>query len=151
MFIDALEPAEWSFQHMLTRKQQDQMTYIELRQPETLLLQIIFKQLLKKHSGLSFSELQHIHVLQQVQQQVNSSYRTAANMLVSSGDSNLAELGTLIFILFLEVAILGNEAAAASASGQTIYKLSNCVVNTAELILILMALLQLIGWFWNKN
>ena len=26
-----LEPAEWSFQHMPTRKQQDQMTYIELR------------------------------------------------------------------------------------------------------------------------
>ena len=58
--------------------------------------------------------------------------RTAANMLVSSGDSNLAELGTFNLYFVLGGCDTGaNEAAAASASGQTIYKLSNCVVNTA--------------------
>ena len=58
--------------------------------------------------------------------------RTAGNMVVTSEQSDKAELGTFNLFFVLGGCDVGaNENAFSSSNGQTIYKLTDCVVNTA--------------------
>ena len=122
---NALEPAEWSFSTYAHLGKTTGSNDVYRTEAGTKPTARYVQTATEKHSGLSFSELQLTRPTSNTTAGWNKAVtRAAANMLVSSGDSNLAELGA--FNLLCSWKFGANEQRQQVLS-RTIYKLSNCV------------------------
>jgi hypothetical protein len=123
MFTNALEPAEWSFS-MYARPTLDTTTHSAVEEA----LWALFFGATTYNAG-AWSRAANPVIATPV-----AISRTAANMQVTSANSNVSTLGEFeLFFVFGGCSSGADDSDFNQADGQTIYKLDKCVVNSASI------------------